>query len=116
MSAATKKRRAVARPAAVLWDMDGTIVDTEPYWIECEYELVAEFGLRELLFNPPKSYPPSEFDVRIPGGPWVRRLRRRLHFFRHSIVMLSTDYLTYGCTLPMGSAGRQTHSFNIIYG
>jgi len=34
----------VARPAAVLWDMDGTIVDTEPYWIECEYELVAEFG------------------------------------------------------------------------
>jgi len=44
MSAATRKPRAVARPAAVLWDMDGTIVDTEPYWIECEYELVAEFG------------------------------------------------------------------------
>ena len=41
MSAATKTPRAVARPAAVLWDMDGTIVDTEPYWIECEYELVA---------------------------------------------------------------------------
>ncbi len=30
--------------AAVLWDMDGTLVDTEPYWIECEHELVAEFG------------------------------------------------------------------------
>jgi HAD superfamily hydrolase (TIGR01509 family) len=44
MSVATKKPRAVARPAAVLWDMDGTLVDTEPYWIECEYELVAEFG------------------------------------------------------------------------
>ncbi|MFZ9628166.1 MAG: HAD-IA family hydrolase [Ilumatobacteraceae bacterium] len=28
----------------MLWDMDGTIVDTEPYWIECEYELVEEFG------------------------------------------------------------------------
>ncbi len=27
--------------AAVLWDMDGTLVDTEPYWIECERELVA---------------------------------------------------------------------------
>ena len=24
--------------------MDGTLVDTEPYWIECEYELVAEHG------------------------------------------------------------------------
>lgn len=30
--------------AAVLWDMDGTLVDTEPYWIEREHELVAEFG------------------------------------------------------------------------
>lgn len=26
-------------PAAVLWDMDGTLVDTEPYWIATEYEL-----------------------------------------------------------------------------
>jgi HAD superfamily hydrolase (TIGR01509 family) len=32
------------RPAAVLWDMDGTLVDTEPYWIECEYEMVAAHG------------------------------------------------------------------------
>ena len=31
-------------PAAVLWDMDGTLVDTEPYWITAEYELVAEHG------------------------------------------------------------------------
>jgi len=31
-------------PAAVLWDMDGTIVDTEPYWMRAETELVAEFG------------------------------------------------------------------------
>ncbi|MEO5900179.1 MAG: HAD hydrolase-like protein, partial [Ilumatobacteraceae bacterium] len=37
-------RRAPARPAAVLWDMDGTLVDTEPYWIACEYALVAEHG------------------------------------------------------------------------
>jgi HAD superfamily hydrolase (TIGR01509 family) len=33
------------RPAAaVLWDFDGTLVDTEPYWIEEEYALVESFG------------------------------------------------------------------------
>jgi HAD superfamily hydrolase (TIGR01509 family) len=30
--------------AGVLWDMDGTIVDTEPYWMRAENELVASFG------------------------------------------------------------------------
>ncbi|WP_458782033.1 HAD family hydrolase [Arthrobacter sp. D3-16] len=29
---------------AVLWDMDGTIVDTEPYWIAAEHALVAAHG------------------------------------------------------------------------
>ena len=31
-------------PAAVLWDMDGTIIDTEPYWMAAETELVVSFG------------------------------------------------------------------------
>ena len=31
-------------PAAVLWDMDGTLVDTEPYWIAAEYALIEEYG------------------------------------------------------------------------
>ena len=31
-------------PAAVLWDMDGTLVDTEPYWMRAETELVESFG------------------------------------------------------------------------
>lgn len=26
-------------PAAVLWDLDGTIVDTEPLWIDAEYDI-----------------------------------------------------------------------------
>ncbi len=34
----------MALPEAVLWDMDGTLVETEPYWIESEYELVEEHG------------------------------------------------------------------------
>jgi HAD superfamily hydrolase (TIGR01509 family) len=33
-----------ARPAAVLWDMDGTLVDTESYWMAAETELVESFG------------------------------------------------------------------------
>nr|WP_205857579.1 HAD family phosphatase [Phytoactinopolyspora endophytica] len=31
-------------PAAVLWDMDGTLVDTEPLWIAAEKELVRRHG------------------------------------------------------------------------
>lgn len=31
-------------PAAVLFDMDGTLVDTEPYWLNAEVGLVAEWG------------------------------------------------------------------------
>lgn len=33
-------------PKAVLWDMDGTIVDTEPYWIAEEHALVESYGGR----------------------------------------------------------------------
>lgn len=31
-------------PAAVLWDMDGTLVDTEPYWMAEEVALVEAWG------------------------------------------------------------------------
>ncbi|AJM78414.1 hydrolase [Rathayibacter toxicus] len=31
-------------PAAVLWDMDGTLVDTEPYWMVSEHTLVSSYG------------------------------------------------------------------------
>ncbi len=33
-----------SRPAAVLWDMDGTLVETEPYWITAEFELADKYG------------------------------------------------------------------------
>lgn len=31
-------------PAAVLWDMDGTLVDTEPLWIRAEFALAESMG------------------------------------------------------------------------
>ena len=31
-------------PAAVLCDLDGTLVDTEPYWIEAQYDLATRYG------------------------------------------------------------------------
>jgi HAD superfamily hydrolase (TIGR01509 family) len=31
-------------PSAVLWDMDGTLVDTEPYWIAAEFDIVELHG------------------------------------------------------------------------
>jgi HAD superfamily hydrolase (TIGR01509 family) len=31
-------------PAAVLWDMDGTLVDTEPYWMAEQRALVDRYG------------------------------------------------------------------------
>ena len=36
--------RPMSLPAAVLWDMDGTLVDTEPYWIAAEHAIVEEHG------------------------------------------------------------------------
>jgi len=42
----TRASEPFERPAAVLWDMDGTIVDTEPYWMAAEVRLVEAFGHR----------------------------------------------------------------------
>ncbi len=83
-------------PAAVLWDMDGTLIDSEPYWIAEEYELVESFGgswslehseklvganllhtaayIRE---HTPVDLEPVELIDRLQGGV-VRRLRADL--------------------------------------
>lgn len=57
---------------AVLWDMDGTLVDTEPSWIAAEYRLVESFGgiwsdehAHALVGNP---LPVSAAYIREHGG------------------------------------------------
>lgn len=35
----------VGRPAAALWDMDGTIIDSEPLWIKAEIAMLERYGL-----------------------------------------------------------------------
>lgn len=44
VSAALSAELSAALPAAVLWDMDGTLIDTEPFWIGSETALVEEHG------------------------------------------------------------------------
>lgn len=34
----------LTRPAALLWDFDGTLADTEPLWIAAEYDLIGRLG------------------------------------------------------------------------
>lgn len=44
MTPPTANDVAPALPAAVFWDMDGTLVDTEPYWLTAETALVESYG------------------------------------------------------------------------
>ena len=41
---ASPRTTAPARPAALLWDFDGTLADTEPLWIAAEYDLIGRLG------------------------------------------------------------------------
>ncbi|MCQ2000782.1 HAD family hydrolase [Arthrobacter zhaoxinii] len=41
----SSRSQADAALQAVFWDMDGTIVDTEPYWIAAEKDLTSSFGV-----------------------------------------------------------------------
>ena len=43
-AAPVSTEEALSAPAAVLWDMDGTLVDSEPYWMATERELAHEQG------------------------------------------------------------------------
>jgi HAD superfamily hydrolase (TIGR01509 family) len=69
---------------AVLWDMDGTLVDTEPYWIAAEYRLVHAHGgtwteehAKALVGNPllvSADYIARHGGVDLPPGEIVEQL------------------------------------------
>src|SRR6187401_284465 len=44
VSAGQRPEAGLRLPNAVLWDMDGTLVDTEPYWMKCEFALAEKYG------------------------------------------------------------------------
>ena len=45
MNAFLSERTPDARPAAVLWDMDGTLIDSEPLWLDAELAMLGRYGI-----------------------------------------------------------------------
>jgi len=74
------------RPAAVLWDMDGTLIDTEPYWVAAEHRLARAHGgtwsdehANALVGNPLEVsalYIREHAGIDVPAGQIVRELVR----------------------------------------
>ncbi|MBU3691924.1 MAG: HAD family phosphatase [Candidatus Nanopelagicaceae bacterium] len=64
--------------AAVLWDMDGTLIDSEPIWIQQEYELMASLGVTWS----------DEDAIHCVGGPMTR-----VDAYMRSKLDLSTQQL-----------------------
>jgi len=86
---------------ALLWDMDGTLVDTEPLWVECERDLMAGFG-----------YEWSEEDaLHCIGGPMERveiylkeksKSNRDPSWFGQNLVEMMLERLAKGAPLRPG--------------
>lgn len=88
---------------AVLFDMDGTLVDTEPLWLKCETELTGTYG-----------YSWSESDqAHCLGGPldrvgeYMSDLTRAMspEFFTNTLISLMADELHSGAPLMSGAQG-----------
>lgn len=77
-------RETAVLPDAVLWDMDGTLVNTEPYWFASEREIVQSFGnewpdehsLAMVGFDlfDAAAYLQQHGNVDLPAGEIVERL------------------------------------------
>ncbi len=63
---------------AVLWDMDGTLVDTEPYWFRAETELLSAYGIPWSSAQAAASWetrcppPPRSCVMRVCSSTFVR--------------------------------------------
>ncbi|GAB94538.1 HAD superfamily hydrolase (TIGR01509 family) [Kineosphaera limosa] len=94
-------------PSAVLWDMDGTLLDTEPYWIAQEHALVESFGGRwsdehahnlvgnpllvsaeYILANSPVDLSPEEVVDRLQSGV-IASLREQIPWRPGALELLS---------------------------
>ncbi|RWZ51791.1 HAD family phosphatase [Labedella phragmitis] len=69
-------------PDAVLWDMDGTLVDTEPYWISAETDLVESFG---------KTWTYEDAMSLVGAGLWDSAETLR----SHGVDMLADDIVSH---------------------
>ncbi|SDQ40797.1 HAD family phosphatase [Quadrisphaera sp. DSM 44207] len=85
-------------PAAVLWDMDGTLVDTEPSWVEAEFALVREHG-RSWSLELARSLVGS--DLRVSAGVLQRE----------GGVRLGTEEIVQGLTERVLAAVRERVSW-----
>jgi HAD superfamily hydrolase (TIGR01509 family) len=104
--------------SAVLWDLDGTLVDTEPSWIAAEYRLVESFGgswsdehAKALVGNPllvSGEYLREHGGVPLPAGQIVQLLladvladvRREVHW-RPGVRRLLAECRQHGLTTAL---------------
>lgn len=71
-------------PAAILWDMDGTLIDTEPAWVSAEQTLLSEWSL---------TMRPEDVTDWVGIGLWDLA-----HIFRERGVQLTPDAIVQRLT------------------
>lgn len=112
--------------AALLWDMDGTLVDTEPLWVECEADLMRGFGYEwgeadamhciggpmERVERYLKEKSGSDLDASWFGNQLVEMMLARLastsgEILRPGALSLVEEAKTLGLKLALVSASRR---------
>ena len=87
---------------AILFDMDGTLVDTEPYWLEAETDLMAAYGYawtpedQGKCLGGPLSYV-GEYMFSLSGE------HESPEFFTNSLVDRMVEKLKNGVALMAGA-------------